>query len=52
MTAISESVPSETDKRELAYTMLYGAKRLRAELLALVQDAAVLRHKSGDDDGA
>lgn len=49
--AIANSAPSDADKRELAYTMLYGAKRLRTELRSLMQDAQVLMARSEDNDG-
>lgn len=49
--AIVNSTPSDGDKRELAYTMLYGAKRLRTELKALIQDAQLLISRREDNDG-
>lgn len=48
--AISNSAPSDVDKREMAYTMLYGAKRFRAELRAIANDF-VMTMKPEVNDG-
>lgn len=44
--SIANSKPNEAESREAAYTMLFGAKSFRAELRALINDAALISDKS------
>lgn len=47
--AIANSVPEAAEKRELAYTMLYGIKQFRAELTAAINDAYVIESREVSD---
>lgn len=50
--AWANSVPSDREKRELAYQLLQGVYRFRAELRALLQNVVLLQNRNSEDDNA
>lgn len=49
--AWANSKPKDADGRELAYNRVQGVKEFRAELFAVMSDAAVIESRDGDNDG-